>query len=706
MASGESTASGGSRGWTPYLSVVAAARNDDHGGNLLTRMQAFAHAWIALARRHDLDSELILVEWNPPEDRARLIEAMRWPADTGPCRVRIIDVPPEVHARYRHAAELPLYQMIAKNVGIRRARGEFILAANIDIVFSDELVRFLASRSLEPGRMYRIDRHDVMSDVPVSAPLDEQLAYCRTHIIRQCTREGMYRLTAEGFREKEAEDITAPHSGIYFGSGWHVVERYGSREPFRWIGDEAEIEARVPAGGAIMTLDLEPGPGLGPLPERLEVLDESGAEVAQWSIRERTTVVLAVPPAPAGGVRRIRLRVPNGGRPVPYDARILNFRFFRCDWVEKQSITPPCSKREIVRRHQPQLVRLIGALRRNRGAAGLLLSGPGLFARAVRLLARRGEDIFDGGTDVQAGPGWYGLEEAGGERFRWVSKDAQLAIRVTGARSAMALLVEPGPGVGDGRFVLVVRRLNGGGDVIARVPVNGLTYAEFWVPVPPGTITTISLSPGEHMPPTGADPRILSFRVFACGEGVGARRVHAGAAPGAAAGWPALTIGSEPAEIDWAAALEPSRREVDEMGKPEYLHINGCGDFTLMAREHWFNVRGYPELDIYSMHLDSLLCYAAHHAGAREEMLREPMRIYHIEHGKGWTPEKHAELFASLERRGIPSVSMEDLVWLIARMRHLHAPVLFNGAEDWGLAGYDLPETGLAQARSVVAPAE
>ena len=53
----------------PYLSVVATARNDDHGGNLLRRMQIFVDAWINQSKRHQLSSELILVEWNPPQDR-------------------------------------------------------------------------------------------------------------------------------------------------------------------------------------------------------------------------------------------------------------------------------------------------------------------------------------------------------------------------------------------------------------------------------------------------------------------------------------------------------------------------------------------------------------------------------------------------------------------------------------------------------------
>src|SRR5579883_2071122 len=123
----------------PYISVVVTARNDDHGGNLLGRMQCFVNGWIALSNRHHLSSELIVVEWNPPVDRQPLWQALRWPAELGICKVRFIEVPPELHRRYEHADALPLYQMIAKNVGIRRARGRFILATNIDILFSDEL---------------------------------------------------------------------------------------------------------------------------------------------------------------------------------------------------------------------------------------------------------------------------------------------------------------------------------------------------------------------------------------------------------------------------------------------------------------------------------------------------------------------------------------------------------------------------------------
>lgn len=41
---------------------------------------------------------------------------------------------------------------------------------------------------------------------------------------------------------------------------------------------------------------------------------------------------------------------------------------------------------------------------------------------------------------------------------------------------------------------------------------------------------------------------------------------------------------------------------------------------------------GYPEFPTRAMKLDGLLCYAAHYAGAKERVLRDPMRRYHLKH--------------------------------------------------------------------------
>ena len=167
----------------PFLSVVATARNDGHGGDLLYRMQVFANALAEQCARHHLSAELILVEWNPPADRPSLAEVIDLPA-AEKLPVRIVTVPNDIHARLEHSAELPLFQMIAKNVGIRRARGRFVLATNVDVIFDDELVETLAESVLSEDRVYRCDRFDVTADIPAAAPVEEQLELCSDRVIR------------------------------------------------------------------------------------------------------------------------------------------------------------------------------------------------------------------------------------------------------------------------------------------------------------------------------------------------------------------------------------------------------------------------------------------------------------------------------------------------------------------------------------------
>lgn len=177
--------------FTPHLSVVAVTRNDDHGGDLRGRTQHFVDGFIAQCRRHELAAELILVEWNPPADRPPLEVSLQWPADFGPASVRVVTVPPELHAKFPHSADLPLFQMIGKNVGIRRARGQYVLATNIDILFDHELVRYLRDQ-LRPGAMLRVDRYDVPSDLPKGVPFEQVLADCAKRFFHVNTRFGIF----------------------------------------------------------------------------------------------------------------------------------------------------------------------------------------------------------------------------------------------------------------------------------------------------------------------------------------------------------------------------------------------------------------------------------------------------------------------------------------------------------------------------------
>jgi hypothetical protein len=132
--------------------------------------------------------------------------------------------------------------------------------------------------------------------------------------------------------------------------------------------------------------------------------------------------------------------------------------------------------------------------------------------------------------------------------------------------------------------------------------------------------------------------------------------------------------------------------------RPVRLHTNACGDFTLLAAERWAALRGHPELEMFSMHLDSLFCYMAHHSGVRERVLRDPMRIYHIEHGigSGFTPEGAQALYTRIDSAGIPRLEHEQLLDLAIKMRRQGRPIMFSSM-SWGLADDALPETLVVQ---------
>ncbi len=168
-----------------YLSIVATTRNDNHGGDLLKRTCAFINSVYVQAKKFNFPVELIIVEWNPPGDKPLLKEDLPSPPEDVPVRLRIVVVPNSIHETYRFSDSIPLYQMIAKNVGIRRADGKFILCTNIDILFSDMSFELLSEKALEKGKFYRANRCDVPKEVMDIGSYQQQLAFAEKNILRR-----------------------------------------------------------------------------------------------------------------------------------------------------------------------------------------------------------------------------------------------------------------------------------------------------------------------------------------------------------------------------------------------------------------------------------------------------------------------------------------------------------------------------------------
>ena len=173
-----------------HISFVVTARNDDYGGNFLHRMQVFLNALSELCSRQESRWELIIVEWNPPPDKPGLAEVIKWPSSIDSDTMRIIQVPSEIHYRLPNSARMPMFEYIAKNVGIRRARGRFVLATNPDIIFSAELIKYLFSDKLRDDWFYRVNRYDVEKEIPLNMTVEEQLILCRRYSTKVALRLG------------------------------------------------------------------------------------------------------------------------------------------------------------------------------------------------------------------------------------------------------------------------------------------------------------------------------------------------------------------------------------------------------------------------------------------------------------------------------------------------------------------------------------
>ncbi len=172
-----------------YLSLIVLARNDNYGGDFLHRMQVSLNVLLTLSEDYALDMELIIVEWNPPPNTPKLAEVLVWPKELKSGEIRIIEVPGEIHRRLPNSEQIPVFEF-GKNIGIRRAKGEYILATNADNIFSRELVQFLAQKKLSSECFYRVDRYRIKKTIPLDISLDEQLDLCQKHWYRVATVKG------------------------------------------------------------------------------------------------------------------------------------------------------------------------------------------------------------------------------------------------------------------------------------------------------------------------------------------------------------------------------------------------------------------------------------------------------------------------------------------------------------------------------------
>ena len=90
--------------------------------------------------------------------------------------------------------------MLGKNVGVRRAKGKFILCTNIDIIFPSKFFEFVQRKKLKKDILYRSERLDIKRTIPQKATIDDQISFAQGNIIRACKRGGTFPTTSRCHR--------------------------------------------------------------------------------------------------------------------------------------------------------------------------------------------------------------------------------------------------------------------------------------------------------------------------------------------------------------------------------------------------------------------------------------------------------------------------------------------------------------------------
>lgn len=127
--------------------IVVTSRNDGYGGNLELRG---SHALNCMIENYD---EVIYVDWNSPEDDSLINHlSLRTKGNLRHIQVKKSDIEkinPEL-------LNLPIVEVLGRNIGIRRATSNWVVSSNIDIM-PDKL----DTSSLQEDIFYAVSRKNV-----------------------------------------------------------------------------------------------------------------------------------------------------------------------------------------------------------------------------------------------------------------------------------------------------------------------------------------------------------------------------------------------------------------------------------------------------------------------------------------------------------------------------------------------------------------
>ena len=140
------------------ISIVLCGKNDNYGGNFDSRLLLTLKYNLKEFKKRGIETEVIFVEWNPIAEEPLLSSVLVEEIKNIQCYV----VNNETHSRLAGKYDyMTFLEFFAKNVGIRRATGDYIICTNADVFYAQEVFDFIAEGNLEPHIIYRAERSDL-----------------------------------------------------------------------------------------------------------------------------------------------------------------------------------------------------------------------------------------------------------------------------------------------------------------------------------------------------------------------------------------------------------------------------------------------------------------------------------------------------------------------------------------------------------------
>lgn len=186
----------------PYISIVIAGRNDNYGGDFDMRLNNSLKWYYGIFEKAKLYTEIVLVNYNPILDSAPLSERIEGAKHLKYVQLRIITVDENAHNGYHNEAKrkkLPFYEFIAKNIGIRRAKGQYILSTNADIIIPETVLSHVTQQNLSPYHYYRTSRADFYKFDSTDYSSDKLIAACEQNTFKIFLKGFTYDINGKRF---------------------------------------------------------------------------------------------------------------------------------------------------------------------------------------------------------------------------------------------------------------------------------------------------------------------------------------------------------------------------------------------------------------------------------------------------------------------------------------------------------------------------